>query len=79
MSTEELLQRITRDPEICHGQPTVRELRYPVGMLLELSSSGMQESEILEDYPDLEREDLWAVYAYAAKVSHFKRAEPLRT
>ena len=73
MSTEELLQRITVDPAICHGKPCVRGLRYPVPMLLELLSSGMTIEEILSDYEDLQREDLLAAFAYAARVSDGQR------
>ena len=53
--------RITSDPAVCHGKPTVRRLRYPVEMILELLSSGMTHDEILADYLDLEREDILAV------------------
>src|SRR3954452_3556018 len=53
-----LLSRITIDPAVCHGTPCIRGLRYPVEMLLELLSSGMTVEEILDDYEDLEREDL---------------------
>ncbi|GAA2038781.1 DUF433 domain-containing protein [Pseudokineococcus marinus] len=60
------LQRITSDPEVCHGQPTVRGLRYPVQTLLELLGSGMTFEDVLADYPDLEREDLLAVLEFAA-------------
>lgn len=60
------LQRITTDPEVCHGQPTVRGLRYPVRTLLELLGSGMTFEDVLADYPDLEREDLLAVLEFAA-------------
>jgi len=60
------LQRITTDPDVCHGQPTVRGLRYPVQTLLELLGSGMTFEEVLQDYPDLEREDLLAVLEFAA-------------
>jgi uncharacterized protein (DUF433 family) len=67
MSTEELLQRITVNPEICHGKPCVRGLRYPVPMLLELLSSGMTVDEVLADYEDLERENLLAAIAVASK------------
>ena len=67
MSTENLLQRITVDPEICHGKPCVRGLRYTVSSLVELFRSGMTAEQILADYEDLEREDLMAVLAYAAK------------
>ena len=58
--------RITTDPNICHGQHTVRGLRYPVQHVLEYLASGMSEAEILADYPDLEVEDLRACQAYAA-------------
>jgi uncharacterized protein (DUF433 family) len=58
--------RITIDPNICHGQPTVRGLRYPVQHVLEYLASGMTETEILADYKDLEAEDLRACQAYAA-------------
>ena len=61
-----LLSRITIDPDIAHGKPVIRGLRYPVEMLLELLSSGMSNNDILADYPDLKSDDLLAVLAYAA-------------
>ena len=60
------LDRITSHPEICHGQPVVRGLRYPVQTLFELLSSGMPFDELLADYEDLEREDLLAALEYGA-------------
>lgn len=69
--------RITIDPAICHGKPTIRGLRYPVETILELLSGGMSQEEILDDYPDLEREDILAVLDYAARVIRVKRIEPL--
>jgi uncharacterized protein (DUF433 family) len=77
MSSEQLLQRITVDPEICHGKPCVRGLRYPVELLLELLSSGMTEAQILADYPDLEADDLRAACAYGARLSQVKRMDPV--
>ena len=62
-----LTDRITINPEICHGKPTIRGLRYPVETILELLSSGMTIEEILEDYEDLEREDIYTVLNYAAQ------------
>lgn len=44
-----LLGRITIDPDICHGKPVIRGLRYPVETLLELLSSGMSNDDILAD------------------------------
>jgi uncharacterized protein (DUF433 family) len=72
-----LLERITIDPQICHGKPVIRGLRYPVETLLELMSAGMTNDEILADYEDLERDDLLAVLSYAARLSQVKRTEPI--
>jgi uncharacterized protein (DUF433 family) len=69
----DLLRRITLDPEICHGKPCIRGLRYPVETLLELMSAGMTFDEILGDYEDLEREDLQAALLYASRLSQVKR------
>jgi len=77
MSNKELLDRITMSPDICHGKPCVRGLRYPVDFLLELLSGESTEEEILADYPDLEPEDLKAVQAYAARVTKLKGIAPL--
>jgi len=72
-----LLDRIVIDPEICHGKPSIRGLRYPVETILELLSSGMTTEEILADYEDLEREDILAALELAAKLSQTKRVVPL--
>ena len=71
----DLLNRITIHPDICHGKPVIRGLRYPVEMLLELLSSGMSNDDILADYPDLERDDLLAVLAYATLLAQTKRMQ----
>ena len=73
-----LAERITTDPNICHGKPCIRGLRYPVEMILELLSSGMTTEEILSDYEDLEREDILAALSFAARMSQIKRLEPVR-
>ncbi|MCC5622468.1 DUF433 domain-containing protein [Nostoc sp. CHAB 5715] len=67
-----LLQRITHNPDICHGKPCIRGLRYPVELILELLSSGMTNEEILADYDDLEYEDIQAVLLFAARLSQVK-------
>ncbi len=59
--------RITTNPALCHGQPVVRGLRYPVSFLLELLAAGMTDAEILADYEDLEAADLHACRDYAAE------------
>ena len=71
------LGRITSDPGICHGQPTVRGLRYTVESLLELLSAGMSVEELLADYPDLERDDLLAALEFGAVTAGRQRVVPL--
>lgn len=71
------LERITSDPAVCHGQPTLRGLRYPVETLLELLSAGMTIEEVLADYPDLEREDILAALEFGALVAGRRRLIPL--
>ena len=68
--------RITIDSAVCHGKPCVRGLRYPVEVLLELLSSGMTLDESLADYEDLERDDLLAVLAFAARLARTRRLQP---
>jgi uncharacterized protein (DUF433 family) len=74
---DSLISRITIDAAVCRGKPCVRGLRYPVETLLELLSSGMTFDEILADYEDLERDDLRAVLAYAARLAQARRIQPL--
>ena len=65
---DEILKRITLNPDVCFGKPTVRNSRYSVEMLLDLMSAGMTFDEILEDYPALERKDLQACLSFAGKL-----------
>jgi uncharacterized protein (DUF433 family) len=66
------VKRITLNPDICHGKPTIRGLRYPVENMLELLASGMSIDELIEDYPDLEKEDFLACINYASKLVKVK-------
>ncbi len=61
------LDRITLEPEKRGGKPCIRGLRITVYDVLEYLASGMTEAEILEDFPDLEREDIRAALAFAAE------------
>lgn len=72
MDEVQLLARITVDPSCCHGKPCVRGLRYPVETLLGLLAAGMTVDEILEDYEDLERDDLRACFLWAARLAEVK-------
>ena len=70
-----MITTITIDSAVCHGKPCVRGLRYPVEMLLELLSSGMTPDEIIADYQDLEKDDLLAVLAFAARLVQTRRLQ----
>ena len=61
------LERITLDPNKRGGKPCIRGLRITVYDVLEYLAAGMTESEILTDFPDLEREDIRASLAFAAE------------
>jgi uncharacterized protein (DUF433 family) len=69
---QNLLQRITMNPNVCFGKPTIRNLRYPTEMLLDLLSAGMTTDEILADYADLEKEDIQACLLFASKLVKIK-------
>ena len=77
MIQKSLISRISIDPNVCHGKPIIRGMRYTVSSMLELLASGMTIEEILEDYEDLEREDLLACLEYAAKISQTKTVFPI--
>lgn len=71
------ISRITIDPAVCHGQPVIRGLRYPVEWVLGLLSGGTTIDELLDDYPDLERDDIFAALAFGAKLARVQRIEPM--
>lgn len=60
-----LLARITIRPDICHGRPVIRGLRYPVESMLEYLAAGDSIEDLLKEFPDLEREDLLACVEFA--------------
>ncbi len=67
-----LLNRITTHPDICHGKPVVRSMRYPVEMILDLLSAGMTNEEILKDYPALTLTDIKACLQFASRITSVK-------
>lgn len=62
MEKETILKRIVTDPQVCHGKPCIRGLRYPVGAIL---AGGDRIADILEAFPDLEEADILACQLYA--------------
>lgn len=68
MSLNNLLSRITVDPELCHGKPCIRGLRYPVESILEYLAGGDSVEQVLAEFPDLERDDIWACLEFSRKM-----------
>lgn len=60
-----LLKRITTDPDICHGKPCIRGMRWPVEVIIDMLGSGMTTEQILEDHPELEKDDILASLNFA--------------
>ena len=69
MTRQELLSRITIDPQVCFGKPCVRGHRIWVALVLDFLASGMKTEEILKEYPDLDEADILACIAYGAEMS----------
>ncbi len=68
----EILERITINPDVCFGKPTIRNTRYTVDLILELISSGMNKEEIVDDYPALSIEDINACLLFASQLTKLK-------
>lgn len=67
-----MLERITIDPEICHGKPCIKGTRIPVFVILDLLAANLSVEEIIEAYPDLTVEDIKAAIEYAALITREK-------
>jgi uncharacterized protein (DUF433 family) len=67
-----LLSRITVHPDLCHGKPVIRNLRYPVESILEYLAGGDTIDELLAEFPDLERDDVLACLQFAAEALKLK-------
>jgi len=69
MDRDRLLEKISIDPRVCFGKPCIREHRIWVSLVLDLLASGLSIEEVLEEYPQLSREDILACVAYGAEMS----------
>ena len=69
MKRDDLLQRISIDPNICFGKPCIRDHRIWVSLVLDLLASGWSFEQIQENYPGIEKADILACIAYGAEMS----------
>jgi len=80
MTRDELLSRITINPNVCFGKPCIRGHRIWVSLILDYLASGMTHGELLEEYPGLEEADILACIAYGAEMSRERFVEiPVET
>jgi len=75
MTTDDVLSRISIDPNICFGKPCIRGHRIWVSLILDMLAAGMTHAEILEQYPGIEEADILACLAYAAEMSRERYVE----
>ena len=64
-----LLERISADPQVCHGKACIRGTRIMVSVILDNLAASVPVEEILDSYPSLERKDIHASIAYAAELA----------
>ena len=76
MSDTDLINRITLNPNICHGKPTIRNKRYTVESILEYMAGGDSIEDILQEFSDLEKEDILACLTFAYKMLQNKSIKP---
>ena len=75
MNSEDLLKRISIDPNVCFGKPCIKGHRIWVSLIVDMLTSGMTEGDILEDYPQLKRQDILACLAYGAEMTRERYVE----
>lgn len=77
LNTEKLLSRITINPKMLLGKPTIRGIRITVEQIVRALSGGVSEQELLEEYPEPEKEDFQAVFAYVTGQVEEKQVFPV--
>jgi len=75
MNREEVLERISIDPNVCFGKPCIKGHRIWVSLILDFLASGWSTAEILENYPGLDEADIRACIAYGAEMSRERYVE----
>jgi uncharacterized protein (DUF433 family) len=68
MEKENIIDRITAHPDVMVGKPTIRSMRITVEQLLKALANGITTDQLLDDYPELEKEDIRAALLYASQL-----------
>ncbi len=72
MQHSEIFERISSDPDICHGKPCISGTRIPVYLLVSLVAEGEDTEAIISDYPSVTPDDIKAAIRYAAKLCEYE-------
>lgn len=64
-----IIERISVDPNVCHGQACIKGTRIPVHQIVRMMANGDRIEQLLEDYPSLVTEDIYACLDYAASLA----------
>lgn len=72
MIEKEILERISSDPDICHGKPCIQGTRIPVYLIVSLIAEGETSESVIENYPSVTRDDIKAAMKYAAKLCEYE-------
>lgn len=72
MESQAVLERISSDPEICHGKPCIKGTRIPVYLIVSLIAEGENIETIIKDYPSITPDDIKAAIKYAAKLCEYE-------
>ncbi|MCI0512329.1 DUF433 domain-containing protein [candidate division KSB1 bacterium] len=72
MEDQEILQKISSNPDICHGKPVIKGTRIPVYLIVSLVAEGESFESIIKDYPALTPEDVQAALRYAARLTEYE-------
>ena len=72
-------ERVSIDPNVCHGKPCIRGTRIMVSVILDYLKAGESHEAVLREYPGLKQEDILAAISYAAWLAHEEEQPPLRT
>jgi len=79
MGVDDWRDRVSIDPQICHGKPCIKGTRIMVSIILDYLKAGESAAAILSQYPTLKDEDIRAAIAYAAWLAHEEEEQPLHT
>lgn len=72
MKDHEIFERISSDPDICHGKPCIKGTRIPVYLIVSLIAEGESIESVMKDYPSLTPDDIKAAINYAAKLCEYE-------